>query len=230
MSGIFTQYQPKYAARGIATFPVKPDKAPASKGWLKLGLRGSTELADKFTDTDAFGYVTGKRSKVTVLDIDTTDEKVAEDAMLRHGPPGLVVRTASGKRHLVYGYGGEGRHIRPWKALGLDIDVLGDNGFVLAAPSKLAKGSYEIIHGHLDDLDRLKPMVDLDGLRRRKDSNPSPQHFPASRKTTVATAPCSSQSGRLPAKFTRGAATTAKCSMLPGRSTRSVQNRWRTRK
>jgi hypothetical protein len=38
-------------------------------------------------------------------------------------------------------------------------DLLGDNGYALAAPSKLAAGSYEIIHGRLDDLDRLAPMV-----------------------------------------------------------------------
>src|SRR5262249_40198640 len=33
-----------------------------------------------------------------------------------------------------------------------------------AAPSKLASGSYEIIHGHLDDLDRLTPMVGLEKI------------------------------------------------------------------
>ena len=37
--------------------------------------------------------------------------------------------------------------------------MLGDNGLAVAAPSKLIKGSYEIIQGHLDDLDQLKPMV-----------------------------------------------------------------------
>ncbi len=41
----------------------------------------------------------------------------------------------------------------------LPIDLLGDNGYALAAPSKLEKGSYEIIHGHFDDLDKLTPMV-----------------------------------------------------------------------
>src|SRR5262249_13787308 len=123
----------------------------------KIGLKGSTELADKFTDADALGYVTGRRSNVTVLDIDTTDEKVAEDAIRRHGQPAIVTRTASGKSHLLYRYNGEGRPIRPWPEL--PIDLLGDNGYALAAPSKLATGSYEIIHGHLDDLDRLKPMV-----------------------------------------------------------------------
>jgi hypothetical protein len=126
-----------------------------------VGLNGSAELADKFTDTDALGYVTGRRSNVTVLDIDTTDEKVAEDAMRRHGQPAIVTRTASGKLHLLYRYNGEPRRIRPFPDL--PIDVLGDNGYALAAPSKLEKGSYEIIHGHLDDLDRLTAMAASQG-------------------------------------------------------------------
>jgi hypothetical protein len=83
--------------------------------------------------------------------------KVAEDAIYRHGQPSIVTRTASGKFHHLYRYNGERRRIRPWS--GLPIDLLGDNGYALAAPSKLEKGSYEIIHGHLDDLDRLTPMV-----------------------------------------------------------------------
>jgi hypothetical protein len=162
MSGIFSRWQPRYAERGIATFPVDETKRPRIKGWQKVGLRGSTELADKFTDADALGYVTGRLSNVTVLDIDTTDEKIAEDAIGRHGQPIIVTRTASGKRHLLYRYNGERRRIRPW--VDLPIDLLGDNGYALAAPSKIAPGSYEIIHGHFDDLDRLKPMEDAPAL------------------------------------------------------------------
>jgi hypothetical protein len=154
--GIFSRWQPRYAEREIATFPVGETKRPLVRGWQKVGLRGSAEIASKFTAAEAFGYVTGRRSNVTVLDVDTTDAKVAEDAICRHGRPGIVTRTASGKSHLLYRYNGERRRIRPWP--GLPIDLLGDNGYALAAPSKLATGSYEIVHGHLDDLDRLQPM------------------------------------------------------------------------
>src|SRR5262245_40831956 len=158
--GIFAEWQPIYAEHSIATFPVGAEKVPSVRGWQKVGLKGSGELAAKFTDADALGYVTGRRSNVTVLDIDTTDAKVADDAIRRHGQPVIVTRTASGKLHLLYRYNGERRRIRPWPDL--PIDVLGDNGYALAAPSKVAKGSYEIIHGHLDDLDRLKPMVGIE--------------------------------------------------------------------
>jgi len=156
MSGIFSTWQPIYAERGMATFPVGEAKKPCIRGWQKIGLNYSRELASKFLDADALGYITGRRSNVTVLDIDTTDDKVAEDAIRRHGQPAIVTRTASGKLHLLYRYNGENRRIRPWPDL--PIDLLGDNGYALAAPSKLATGSYEIIHGHLDDLDCLKPM------------------------------------------------------------------------
>jgi len=159
-NGVFSEWQPRYSEHGIAVFPVGEGKKPLINGWQKVGLKGSAKLAGKFTGADALGYVTGGRSNVTVLDIDTTDEKVAEDAIGRHGQPGIVTRTASGKLHLLYRYNGERRRIRPWP--GLDIDVLGDNGYALAAPSKVAKGSYEIIHGHLDDLDQLKPMVGIE--------------------------------------------------------------------
>ena len=154
--GIFAEWQPVYAERGIATFPVNEKKVPRVKRWPRVGIKGSTELATKFTDADALGFVTGKRSNVTIIDIDTTDENVTADAIGRHGEPRIITRTASGKHHLFYRYNGEARRIRPWD--GLEIDVLGDNGLAVAAPSKLIKGFYEIIHGHLDDLDRLKPM------------------------------------------------------------------------
>jgi hypothetical protein len=75
MSGVFGKWQPKYAKHKIATFPVGEAKKPGIRGWQKNGLKGSSELAAKFKDADAFGYVTVRRSGVTVLAIDTTDEK-----------------------------------------------------------------------------------------------------------------------------------------------------------
>ena len=62
MSGVFSTWQPAYAERGIATFPIGEAKKPSIRGWQKVGLRGSAELAKKFADADALGYVTGRRS------------------------------------------------------------------------------------------------------------------------------------------------------------------------
>src|SRR6266403_6245982 len=90
VSGVFSEWQPKYASHGIATFPVGEAKKPSIRSWQKIGLKGSAELAEKFIDADALGYVTGRRSNITVLDIDTTDEKIAEDAIRQHGQPVIV--------------------------------------------------------------------------------------------------------------------------------------------
>jgi Bifunctional DNA primase/polymerase, N-terminal len=129
--GLFSRWQPHYAAHNIATFPVlitEEAKRPAVTNYGKVGLPGSAELASKrqFSDTDAFGFMTG---------------------------PLLVIRSGSGKFHAYYRHNGERRRIRPWR--GLPIDLLGSGGYVVAPPSKSAKGQYEIIQGNLDDLERL---------------------------------------------------------------------------
>src|SRR5262249_23181076 len=161
--GVFSKWQPEYAARGIATFPVGEAKKPCIKRWHKVGLNGSAELAAKFTNANALGYITGRRSNVTVLDVDTIDEKVLDGALQRHGQAAIITRTASGKFHALYRYNGERRRIRPWPDL--PIDLLGDGGYALGAQSKLDKGSYEIIHGHLDDLGRLEPMRGIEATQ-----------------------------------------------------------------
>ena len=74
MSGVFRKWQGEYARRGIPTFPVNDNKKPATRAYNKVGLKGSAELAEKFTEANAFGLMLGPRSGLTVLDIDTRDE------------------------------------------------------------------------------------------------------------------------------------------------------------
>jgi hypothetical protein len=164
-TGLFPRWQPEYAARGVATFPVMvTDKAkrPAITHYGKVGLPGSAALAMKrqFANADAFGFMAGVRSSVTILDIDSSDEKILAKALDRHGSTPLIVRTGSGKFHAYFRYHRERRRIRPWR--GLPIDLLGDNGFVVGPPSLSAKGQYEIIKGKLADLERLPPLRNLD--------------------------------------------------------------------
>jgi hypothetical protein len=103
----------------------------------------------------------GERSRVTVLDIDTSDERVLADALNRHGPTPIIVRTASGKFHGWYRHNDERRRIRPWGD-DLPIDLLGTGGFVIAPPSATQFGCYEFVQGSLDDLARLPRMRGLD--------------------------------------------------------------------
>jgi len=164
----FSNWQPIYAAHRIATFPVrmvgvdgKVEKKPAIRNYLRIGLRGSTELAksERFEDASALGFAPGARSGVTILDVDTTDETVLADALDRHGRTAVVARTASGRFHAWYKHKGERRQIRPWSDR--PIDILG-GGFVVAPPSTANGAEYQFIEGTLDDLDALPVLRGLD--------------------------------------------------------------------
>jgi len=175
----FSEWQPIYAERGITLIPCSPNKAPLVKNPQKFGRKASREIADEFSNASAFGYYCGKRNGITVLDVDTTDERVLSDAMYRHGQTPIVVRTGSGKFHALYRHNNERRSIRAWD--GHPIDLLGA-GLAIAPPSLVAskhsqtKGQYQIIQGHLDDLDRLPIMRELeDRLYVGRANGPRPQ-------------------------------------------------------
>ena len=159
-TGVFAASQPVYAAHGIATFPLNDQKKPAVSNYQKMGLPASSRLADRFRNANGFGFMTDARSRITVLDVDTTDERVLADAMIRHGSTPVVARTASGKFHAYYRHNGEHRKIRPFNDL--PIDLLGNRGYVVAIPSRLGKGAYSFLQGSLDDLDRIPVMRGLD--------------------------------------------------------------------
>lgn len=153
--GLFAQFQPRYAEHGVATFPVNDNKRPAVKGYLRTGLRVSRQLATKFSDADALGFACGQRSGITVLDIDSPDERLLSDALDEYGPTPLVVRSGSGNHQAWYRHAGESRRIRPDKSR--PIDILG-GGYVVAPPSRSQRGDYSIIQGSLDDLASLPAM------------------------------------------------------------------------
>jgi Bifunctional DNA primase/polymerase, N-terminal/Primase C terminal 1 (PriCT-1) len=160
VSGVFACWQPRYAEHGVATFPVSiEDKKPVVRGWRRLGVGYSAQLALRFPTNDAFGFAAGGTSGITVLDIDTTDERVRDDAFARYGEPRVVVRTLSGHWHGWYRYNGEPRRIRPWP--GKRVDILG-KGCAIAPPSQGPRSRYEFIQGGLDDLDHLTKLRGLD--------------------------------------------------------------------
>ena len=159
--GLFRDWQGAYAEHNTPTFPVRfvdGDKRPMIGGYAKLGLKGSRALADKFPDADSFGFMV-RKARVTILDVDTNDERVLADALDRHGQTPLLVRTQSGGFHAYYRNGGEPRSIRPW-GKSRPIDLLGD-GYVLGAPSKGARGWYVPVQGTVDDLACLPPLTGL---------------------------------------------------------------------
>ena len=162
VNGVFSKWQPRYAEQRIATFPVGSDKKPAIRRWNQITLGGSSRLAKRFQQADAFGFQLGPRSRITALDVDSQDEVILADALNDHGDTPFIVRTGGGY-HAYYSYGGERRRIRPYH--NKPIDILG-GGFLVAPPSISAKGAYQIISGTLDDLANLPPIhLVLDDLR-----------------------------------------------------------------
>lgn len=168
-------WQLQYAARRIATFPVRVSdgvKKPAIRGWQRVGLPASAKLAEKFAGADAFGFCPGRRSGLTILDVDTNDERVLAYALDRHGPTPIVVRSGSGNHQAWYRHNGEKRLIRPEPDT--PIDILG-SGFVVAPPSRGIKSHYQFILGGLDDLHRLPRLRGLPANVNRRTGTIAPQ-------------------------------------------------------
>jgi len=172
----FRDWQADYAAHNIPTFPVEfirvcdqVCKKPLVRNYGRIGLASSTNIAGRFADASGIGFVCGRRSGVTVLDVDTRDERILADAVNRHGASPLIARTASGKFHAYYRHNGERRWIRPRRDV--PIDILG-GGLNVAPPSRIEAGRYEFIQGSLDDLGDLPVLHNLaQGLSA--DANPA---------------------------------------------------------
>jgi Bifunctional DNA primase/polymerase, N-terminal/Primase C terminal 1 (PriCT-1) len=156
----FLEAQKAYAKHGIPLFPVRITadgaKRPSVRNYQRIGVRGSAKLVRQFGDAPAFGFVCGSGNKITVLDVDSSDETVLSDAIDRHGKSPLIVRTARRRFQAWYRWNGERRLIRPNPAT--PIDILG-SGVVVAPNSSAAHGQYEIIQGSLEDLERLPPLA-----------------------------------------------------------------------
>ena len=159
-SATFGNWQLEYAKHLIATFPVDIAKRPMISNYGKLGLSGSAKLVavPKFETATGIAFMAGRRNGITILDVDTPDEKILIDALDRHGKTPIIIRSHSGKFHAWYRHNSEPRAIRPEPDK--PIDILG-GGLVIAPPSQGLKGQYQFIEGGLDDLDRLPVMREV---------------------------------------------------------------------
>ena len=169
-NGIFAAAQADYAARGVATFPCGPDKRPLIKYYDRIGLRYSATLAQdpSFASATGVGFVAGSRSRITIVDVDSRDDRELSRALDRHGQTPLIARTPSGGWHLYYRWNGEKRRIRPWKDV--QADLLG-GGLAILPPTISTKGQYRFIEGTIADFDRLNTAAieraDREGEPRR---------------------------------------------------------------
>lgn len=160
--GVFAEWQPRYAERGVATFPVNDKKKPLISRYDRIGITASGQLAFdlRFEECMNLAFVAGKRNRISVVDVDTSDENMWREAERIFGPTPLWVRTGRGHLQMWYRHNGEKRDTES-RFLGC-IDILG-GGQVLGFPSRRGQG-YEPIRGGLADIDRLPVMRGLDKL------------------------------------------------------------------
>lgn len=154
MTGAFPALQAMYAQHRVAVYPLTASKTPAVKAYDRIGAPYSEQLAIRFPEATAAGFVAGPRNRITVVDIDSADDRLVAELQDRYGMTPLQVMTPSGGRHLYYRHNGEVRRIRPLPK----VDILGA-GNVVAALSVVPKGIYQIERGSLEDLDRLPPLL-----------------------------------------------------------------------
>jgi hypothetical protein len=167
---VFSEYQPRYAAVGIPTFPchIAEQKKPLVRNYQRMGLPASHQLVMKGFDGKGLACMAGQRNKLTVVDIDAhghEGERLLEDAQYTYGRSRFIVRTGSGGFHAYYRYAGEARRIRPDPRQ--PIDLLGA-GVVILPPSLGAERRYEIIEGHIDDLPALTPLRRTTALQKTR--------------------------------------------------------------
>jgi hypothetical protein len=168
----FALWQPAYARVGLITIPVN-GKRPAIRNWQRIGLRASSELANKASFAESsIGVVVGSRSGLTVLDIDSPDGRLLTRMLDQHGPTPVIVRSPNGGHHCWYRHHGEPRSIR-FRGREEPVDLLGTNAFAVAPPSKNDRGQYEFLCGGLEDVPDLPVLKGLDALPTATKSIPS---------------------------------------------------------
>src|ERR1700745_1655820 len=104
MAGIFAIAQPKYAALGIATFPLRSDdrKRPAVGNYNRMGLRASHQLVMKWGGAEGLACMAGARNRLTVVDVaarGAEGERLLADIQSEVGPSRFIVRTGGGGFH-----------------------------------------------------------------------------------------------------------------------------------
>jgi hypothetical protein len=153
VGGGYPALQAAYERHGVAIYPLGKDKSPAVRGYARVGVNAARQLATKFVDATAGGFIAGNRNRLTIVDVDSSDDRLTVEIERRFGRSPLVVVTPSGGRHLYFRHNGELRRIRALP----EVDILGD-GNVVAAGSRTSRGVYRIERGSLDDLDKLPPI------------------------------------------------------------------------
>jgi hypothetical protein len=138
-----------YAKFSIPTLPLGDDKKPLVGHFktAELTMGQSRAFMRRRPDADVIGVPDGPLSGIVRLDIDERGDDVVSEVIRRAGEPGAIIRTASGKHHLLYADNGERRltgrpgrsNARPWDEL--KVDLCGRGGYSISPPSRFSNGS-----------------------------------------------------------------------------------------
>jgi hypothetical protein len=150
----FSMMAEAYDTHGAAVVPCDNAKRPIVR-WAKMTKRTTGRLLPRWREQypDAnIGLLTGP-SRLTVVDIDSTDNRIVRECLKRFGETSLMAKTPSGGTHLVYRSGGEPTRAR---LDGEPVDIRGVGGFLVVPPSERLDGRrYEFTRGGIEDLEHL---------------------------------------------------------------------------
>ena len=142
---------------GLSVFPChssgKKIKAPLTKNGFRDATKDPETIKAYWTKhPDAFiGVPTGPENNLLVIDVDVGNGKVGDESLAKLGidlPQTWTSETLSGGQHFIFRYP-DSHDIRnsASKALGKDIDVRGDGGYLIFPGSRSKAGVYRFKPG-----------------------------------------------------------------------------------
>lgn len=149
---------------GISTMPIKVTKAPLLTGWSDPTFTVSLDDWDRYIEQGyQLGIITGKKSGITVIDIDFISESVYGTDPSTF-PDTYTVRTPSGSLHKYYEYCQDIHQSQNGLKNLPKVDIRNDGGQVGAPPSIMhyqkayetgpvvIDGAYEVVSGSITEL------------------------------------------------------------------------------
>jgi len=127
---------------GLVVIPIRQNKKPHVACWQHAVLADSLRWIEEFPKAN-IALLCGKRSGITVIDVDEPGDFALREALAFFGETPLIARTPRGGHHLYYRHSGEPRYVKYEKR---SLDILGE-GCCVMPPSKTRTGDYQWILG-----------------------------------------------------------------------------------
>ncbi len=137
----------EYISHGWFVFPCR-GKIPATPHGFKDAIKDENKVESFFNTHKNIAIVTGSVSGIFVVDIDVKDGKQGDKSLgeliMQHGdfPETLISKTWSGGQHIFFRYPKD-KIIKCKIDVVKAIDIRGDGGYIIAAPSRIKGKSYK---------------------------------------------------------------------------------------